>query len=150
MGPRPRHRGNELGFGWAAVLPEHTLFRRANPMPANLSEPRGFSQQLPGDGDTVVIPDGDLSGQGFPARLLDASLEEISVLIPIALQTDPYVTIELTNPLQHRKLRLRGSVRALERLEDGQYRLDCALVTRFSPDDLRGLWRTPAWPTLCQ
>lgn len=119
-------------------------------MPANVPEPRGFSQQLPGDEDTVVIPDGDLSGQRIPARLLEASLEEVSVLIPISLETDRYLTLELTNPLQHRKLRLRGAVRALERLEDGQYRLDCSLMTRLSPDDLRGLRRAAVWPTMCQ
>ena len=107
-------------------------------MQAEPDDRRDFCR-FPASGTAVVILDHELAGDEIAGLLVDVSCGGVAVVVPRRLEVDERVSILLVHPVDRRKVRLAGSVRQVQRVDDGKYRLGFYLLTRLNPQDVVAL-----------
>ena len=79
----------------------------------------------------------------LPGRVGDVSVNGVGLALAAPAKVDEFVTLEMDNPLNHMKVRLRARVRRVLPLEDGGFHVGCSLLMKLSEKQVRGLERGP-------
>lgn len=91
-----------------------------------------------------VARERDPGRKRFPAQLLNISIAGIGLATAERIEPNEQVRIALQNDIQRISKEVRGIVRWMSPMADGEFRLGIELSPRLSPNDLQSLTRVGA------
>ncbi len=101
--------------------------------PAKPAPPPPRKRLAPGQPKASIIRDTDTMRLGIEGQLYDVSVAGIGILLDRTMPIGEQIKITLINDLQKVRKEVRGVVRHVTTLDDGQFQIGVELYTRLTP-----------------
>ena len=94
-----------------------------------------------GRAETIILRDDDVMRTGLQVGLQTISAAALGIISPVELRVREQLKVRLCNEIQRFVAEMRGAVRRLEPIGDGNFLVDIELFARLMPLDVMMLRR---------